>query len=479
MWPSLRTLLSAPARYGGSRIQGHARVCAVPDEACRPAGAVAVAADRRSARLVWSVSSARSSSDSKQQQLHDWQQQRQQQRQAQVASSRPSGSETTGGGAPRAPVRAGVNIGGRPAPGAVGARAGPKEACWRGGIGSGGNHGGNRVAAAAGFTFSAAATSVTAKMAAAVARTALSAKPRTLIKDVKAAATEGAVSGVGARKARFGFGLGGKAAPASKEKEEEAKVARSSQVAAAGMGQGGAKRVAADSKVASGKQMVASKGSALAKEKVAPASTSPLAAALRVAANHSKLLGLSSKIPAGVGKLSEKPAGKAAQGSGPGAKMEATQGRAGPHKTQQAHAGPSQAKAEVGCHPSGESRERPITEEKHPYQLAHEQQLAEALPRVEKKAGSGSPWIPGGVAQPSAVATADAAFSAMSTPRSSDAGQQLSREREGQHQGQHQADKDGQAEQQGQDAQQGAVVMAAFAMLDMKGVSVRRRQAVM
>ncbi|CAI7869530.1 unnamed protein product, partial [Closterium sp. NIES-54] len=90
-------------------------------------------------------------------------------------------------------------------------------------------------------------------------------------------------------------------------------------------------------------------------------------------------------------------------------------------------------------------------------------------PRVEKKAGSGTHWVPGGVAQPSALAAADAAFSAMSTPRSSDAGQQLSREREGERKErveEKQAEKEGQAEQQQQVEQQGGVLTVALGKLE-------------
>ncbi|CAI5523669.1 unnamed protein product [Closterium sp. Naga37s-1] len=385
---------------------------------------------------------------------------------------------------------------------------------YNGGGNCGTGHGTNRAAAATGFAFSAAANSATAKVASAVARTVFSAKPRTLSKDVKAVSTEGSagasqgstsgaggapsagaatstgglfglkftagkaddravvkkgapaatsrrVSGVGARKARFGFGLGGKAAPTAKEKEEEVKEKAGYGGSSQAVGQGGAKRVAADSKVASGKQIVVSKSGALAKEKAPGASTSPLAAALKVAAHHSKLLGLASRIPvpkatgrfgfggsssgakAGAAKESEKAAGRVVHGSGVGGKVEATHGRAGQQKTQQAHAGPSQPKVE-----------------KKP------------SPRVEKKAGNGTHWVPGGVAQPSALAAADAAFSAMSTPRSSDAGQQLSREREGERKervGEKLAGNDGQAEQQLHAEPQGGGLTVALGKLEEMG----------
>ncbi|CAI5464850.1 unnamed protein product [Closterium sp. Yama58-4] len=562
-----------------------------------------------------SASSARSSNDTKQQQLREWQQQRQL---AVAAKSRPSASATAGG-PPRAAVRAGANIGGKPGvgPGAVAARAGvPKstshctstslvpagrslvhggassgvggsgldvlrtsstrstgtstDAGKRVGFvgvgsGHGAAHGKGSVAAAAGFAFSAAANSTTAKVATAVARTVFSAKPRTLSKDSKAVSTEGSagasqgstsgavgapsaagassasglfglkftagkaddraavkkgapaatsrrVSGVGARKARFGFGLGGKAAPTAKEKEEEAKekAGCGSTSQALAVGQGGAKRVAADSKVASGKQMVVSKGGALAKEKAPGASTSPLAAALKVAANHSKLLGLASRIPvpkttgrfgfggsssnakAGAGKESEKAAGRGVHGSGLGGKVEATHGRAGQQKTQQAHAGPSQTKIEAvtprasresnASHRSSSSQHSNTVHATNTPRASNTPHTSSTLrasssaqkkpsPRVEKKAGSGTHWVPGGVAQPSALAAADAAFSAMSTPRSSDAGQQLSRERAGEkHTG-----NDGQEEQQQQDEEKrqsvhpGGVLTVAMGTLAEQG----------
>ncbi|CAI5490750.1 unnamed protein product [Closterium sp. Naga37s-1] len=570
-----------------------------------PPQASAAAAHRGSSG---SVSSARSSNDSKQQQLREWQQQRQQ---AVAAKSRPSGSATAGG-PPRPAVRAGANIGGKSGvgPGAVAARAGvPKStshctstslvpagrslahgAASSGvggsgldvlrtsstrstgtsadagkrvgfvGVGSGYNgggnygtgHGTNRVAAAAGFAFSAAANSATAKVASAVARTVFSAKPRTLGKDVKAVSTEGSagasqgstsgaggapsadgasstgglfglkftagkaddraavkkgapaatsrrVSGVGARKARFGFGLGGKAAPTAKEKEEEVKEKARCGGTSQAVGQGGAKRVAADSKVASGKQLVVSKGGALAKEKAPGAATSPLAAALKVAANHSKLLGLASRIPvpkatgrfgfggsssgakAGAGKESEKAAGRGVHGSGLGGKVEATHGRAGQQKTQQTHAGPSQTKVEAvtprasresnGSHKSGSSQHS-NTPPTSSTPRASSSAQKKPSPRVEKKAGSGTHWVPGGVAQPSALAAADAAFSAMSTPRSSDAGQQLSRERAGEKR----TGNDGQEEQQQQQVEErrqavhpGGVLTVALGNLEEQG----------
>ncbi|CAI5494196.1 unnamed protein product [Closterium sp. Naga37s-1] len=571
-----------------------------------PPQASAAAAHRGSSG---SVSSVRSSNDSKQQQLREWQQQRQQ---AVAVKSRPSGSATAGG-PPRPAVRAGASIGGKPGvgAGAVAARAGvPKStshctslvpasrslvhgAASSGvggsgldvlrtsstrstgtsadagkrmgfaGVGShGGGHGPNRAAAAAGFAFSAAANSATAKVASAVARTVFSAKPRTLSKDVKAVSTEGSagasqgstsgavgapsaagassasglfglkftagkaddraavkkgapaatsrrVSGVGARKARFGFGLGGKAAPTTKEKEEEAKekAAFGGNQAA---GQGGAKRVAADSKVASGKQIEVSKGGALAREKAPGASTSPLAAALKVAANHSKLLGLASRIPvpkatgrfgfggsssgakAGAGKKSEKAGGRVVHGSGLGGKVEATHGRAGQQKTQQAHAGPSQTKVEAvtprasresnASHRSSSSQHSTTPHATNTPRASNTPHTGSTprggssaqkkpTPRVEKKAGSGTHWVPGGVAQPSALAVADAAFSAMSTPRSSDAGQQLSRERAGEKR----TGNDGQEEQQQQDEERrqavhpGGVLTVAMEKLEEQG----------